>query len=221
MPQTHLDDFRITKFVHACVRIEHRGTVIVIDPGKYAADIEGLEDADAVLVTHEHADHYLPEYLDALDAPVFTIEAVAGHLQVDAPEVFERTTVVRPGQRFEAAGIPITVQGELHEVIHPDLPRLHNAGFLIDLSGTKVFHPGDALTGADEPVDILLLPVSAPWGAARDFIDFARSVGAPRNVAIHDRVASAAGGAYFDGLMHQLLPKEQSYVRLAEGEDLR
>ena len=67
---------RITKFGHACIRIEHDGHTIVVDPGGFTQP-EAVDGADAVLITHEHPDHYLPDHLRATDAPVFTIEAVA------------------------------------------------------------------------------------------------------------------------------------------------
>ena len=41
--------------------------------------------------------------------------------------------------------------------------------------------------------------MSAPWLKASEAVDFARSVGAPRNLAIHDRVYSEAGLGIVDG----------------------
>lgn len=211
---------RITKFGHACVRIEHDGATLVLDPGVFT-DRAALDGADAVLITHEHPDHYLPDHLAAVDAPVLTIDAVATRIREDAPEVFERTTVVAPGQSFEAAGLPVRAVGELHAVIHPDYDRFHNSGYLVTAGTERVFHPGDALTGPGEPVDVLLAPVSAPWLKISEAIDFARAVGAPRNVAIHDRIYSDVGLGFVETHMNAFLPKlGQSYVRLADGEDL-
>jgi hypothetical protein len=52
-------------------------------------------------------------------------------------------------------------------------------------------------------------------------IDFARSVGAARNLAIHDRVYSEAGLGIIDGHMNAFLPDAgQDYVRLADGAEL-
>ena len=211
---------RLTKFGHACVRIEHEGSTVVLDPGMFT-DREALDGADAVLITHEHPDHYLPDHLRAVDVPVFTIDAVAQRIAADAPQVRERTTVVLPEQRLEVAGLPVRVVGELHAVIHPEMPRLRNSGYVLDLGGTRVYHPGDALTGPGEAVDVLLLPVSAPWARASELVDFARAVRAPRNVAIHDRVYSEAGAKIFDGHVNTFLPKEGlEYFRLADGQDL-
>jgi L-ascorbate metabolism protein UlaG (beta-lactamase superfamily) len=184
-------------------------------------DREAIEGADAVLITHEHPDHYLPAHLEATDAPVFTIDAVAAKIREEAPGVAERLTVVAPEERFSVGGVPVRAVGELHAVIHPELPRFHNSGYVFTLGETTVFHPGDALTGPGEQVDVLFTPVSAPWARASELIDFAREVKAPRNVAIHDRVYSEAGSRIFDGQINQFLPKAgQEYVRLADGEDL-
>ena len=69
-------------------------------------DPAAVDGADAVLITHEHPDHYLADNLRATDAPVFTIEAVAAKIREDAPEVAERLTVVAPGSTFDV-GLPV------------------------------------------------------------------------------------------------------------------
>jgi L-ascorbate metabolism protein UlaG (beta-lactamase superfamily) len=208
---------RIIKFGHACVRVEHDGVAVVLDPGVFT-EVGALDDADAVLITHEHADHYLPDHLQATEAPVFTIDAVAAKIREDAPEVAERVTVVAPGEEFDV-GLPVRAVGELHAVIHPEMPRFYNSGYVLTAGDQKVYHPGDALTGPDEQVDLLCVPVSAPWLKASEAIDFARAVKAPRNLAIHDRIYSEAGLGIVDGHMNTFLP-EVEYVRLADGAEL-
>jgi L-ascorbate metabolism protein UlaG (beta-lactamase superfamily) len=209
---------RITKFGHSCVRLEYDGKVVVIDPGMFT-DPEAVDGADAVVITHEHPDHYLPDHLARTDAALFTIDAVATKLREDAPDLGERVTVVSPGDEFDP-GIPAVSVGELHAVIHPDLPRFYNSGYLFTLGDTTVFHPGDALTVPEQPVDVLCVPVCAPWMRAAEGIDFARAVAAPRNLAIHDRIYSEAGLRIVDGQYGLLLPETSSYTRLADGADL-
>lgn len=210
---------RITKFGHACVRVEHDGTTVVLDPGVFT-DVAALDGADAVLITHEHPDHYLPAHLLTTEAPVFTIEAVAAKIRADAPAVAERLTVVTPGQSFDV-GVPVRAVGELHAVIHPEFPRITNSGYVLTLGEQRVYHPGDALTEPGEEVDVLFVPVSAPWMRASEAIEFARAVKAPRNLAIHDRVYSEAGLGIVDGHMNAFLPQAGlDYVRLPDGQDL-
>lgn len=209
---------RLTKFGHACVRIAHDDHVLVLDPGSFTQP-EAVEGATAVLVTHEHADHLDVDHLRATDAPVFTIAAVARAIADAAPDVAERVTVVRPGETFDV-GVPVRAVGEKHAVIHPDYDRFDNSGYLLDLGDQRVFHPGDALTGPDEPVDLLLAPGCAPWLKIGEAIDFARAVGAPRSLAIHDRVYSDLGLGMADQHFRRLLGDDQEWVRLADGADL-
>lgn len=209
---------RLTKFGHACIRIEHDSQVVVVDPGVFT-DPEAVDGATAVLLTHEHPDHTHVETLRRADAPVFTVDAVAALLRESAPDVAERVTTVAPGESFDA-GLPVRAVGELHAVIHPDLPRVHNSGYLLTAGDTTVFHPGDALTAPDEPVDLLCCVVSAPWMKMSEGVDFARSVGAPRTLAIHDKIYSEAGLGIVDGHMQRLLGEGQEYLRLDDGADL-
>ncbi|MCW2819746.1 MAG: fold metallo-hydrolase [Marmoricola sp.] len=210
---------RITKFGHACVRLETEGHVLVLDPGAFT-DPEAVDGATAVLLTHEHPDHYELERLRRTDAPVFTVAGVAAKLRDEAPDVAERVSVVAPGESVDV-GVPVQAVGERHAVIHPELPGLENSGFLLDVEGSVVYHPGDALTVPDRAVDLLLLPVSAPWLKIGECIDFARDVAAPRSLAIHDAIYSDTGLGLADSLLGMFLePREQAYVRLAAGQDL-
>ncbi len=210
---------RITKFGHACVRIEHDGQVLVLDPGAWS-EPQAVDGATAVLVTHEHADHLSLEHLRRTDAPVFTIAAVAGQIAAGDPGVAERVTVVAPDQRFDA-GLPVTAVGELHAVVHPELPRVDNSGFLVEVGGLRVYHPGDAFTEPGLEVDVLLVPVHAPWSKVSEVVDFARGVGAPRSVAIHDGLLNDTGLALVERLVGGLLgEREQAYERVAPGSDL-
>ncbi|WP_278257438.1 MBL fold metallo-hydrolase [Nocardioides convexus] len=102
---------RLTKFGHAAVRIEHDGTTLVLDPGMWS-ERESVDSADAVLITHEHADHYDAENLRATDAPIYTIAAVAAQIRESAPDVAERVTVVAPDETWTIGGIGVRAIGE-------------------------------------------------------------------------------------------------------------
>ena len=210
---------RITKFGHACVRIEHDGTTVVLDPGGFT-EAEAVDGADAVLITHEHFDHLSVDNLRATDAPIYTIAAVEAAIRAESPEVAERVTVVAPGDAFDV-GLPVRAIGEMHAVIHPEFPQIHNSGYLINAGEESVYHPGDALTLPGQPIDVLLLPSSAPWLKASEAVDFARAVKAPRNLAIHDRIYTEVAHHVLETHMNAFLPKEGlAYIRLADGESL-
>ncbi|WP_320775878.1 MBL fold metallo-hydrolase [Streptomyces sp. CRN 30] len=209
----------LTKFGHACVRLEKEGRRLVIDPGGLT-DPRVLEGADAVLVTHEHFDHFSEEALRRAAAArpglrIWTNSSVAKRLDGLGAQV----VVTGEGDAFGAAGFGITVHGAWHAVIHPDVPRIPNVGFLVD--GT-VFHPGDALTVPGTPVGTLLLPVHAPWSTVGDLIDYLREV-APRDAyAVHDGALNDIGTAMVEGFLGERGPGVPARYRcLAAGMSVR
>jgi L-ascorbate metabolism protein UlaG (beta-lactamase superfamily) len=147
----------VRKIGHACVRLEQAGVTMVIDPGSFSAH-DALDGADAVLITHEHADHMVVERLRAAaqrrsDLHIWTSLSVADLLAGAGLHA----EPVAHGDHFRVAdAFDVRVFGERHTIIHPDIPRVRNVGYLID---SVLFHPGDAFVVPEQPVDTLLLPV--------------------------------------------------------------
>ncbi|WP_434403196.1 MBL fold metallo-hydrolase [Streptomyces sp. NBC_01353] len=187
---------KLTKKSHSCVRLEKDGRTLVIDPGGFSEEDSALG-ADVLLVTHEHADHFDEDRLRAgLEsnpaAQIWTLRSVAEKLSAAFPG---RVHTVGHGDTFSAAGFDVQVHGELHAVIHPDIPRITNVGFLVDGS---VFHPGDALTVPDHPVDTLMLPVMAPWSKISEVIDYVREVKPRRAIDVHDALLTDLARPIYD-----------------------
>lgn len=204
----------LTKKTHSCIRLEREGRAIVIDPGGFSED-DAVAGADAILVTHEHPDHFDEARLRAaLEADpaveIWTLRSVAGQLSAAFPG---RVHTVGHGDTFTAAGFEVDVHGELHAVIHPDIPRITNIGFMIDGS---VFHPGDALTVPDRPVDTLMLPVMAPWSKISEVIDYVREVRPRRAIDIHDALLTDLARPIYDAQIGKLGGSDHS--RLVPGE---
>jgi L-ascorbate metabolism protein UlaG (beta-lactamase superfamily) len=205
---------RFLKYSHACVRIERDGAVLVIDPGVFT-ERAALDGVDAVLITHEHFDHIDVEKLaDELSGRpavrVYTHEAVLTKL---AP-LDGAVTTVESGQAFEAAGFRVRAYGGWHAVIHPDLPRVPNLGFLVE---DTLYHPGDSFDvpeGAHP--ETVFVPVSGPWLKLSESVDFVRAIKPRRAYALHDCLLSDAGGQVTDANMSRLAGCE--YARLAPGE---
>ncbi|MET9388593.1 MBL fold metallo-hydrolase [Streptomyces sp. NPDC002928] len=183
---------RITKFGHACVRLEKNGRAIVIDPGVMTPEPDALAGAEAVLVTHEHFDHFDPGRLRGCDSAVYTCAGVARHLSGFG----ERVNVVRDGDSLSVAGFEVLATGDKHHFSHPDVPPVDNVGFLID---GEVFHPGDALTVVDVPT--LLVPGQAPWLMLPDMIGYLRRMTPRRAYAIHDGLINEWGVRVLDDVL--------------------
>lgn len=173
--------------------------------------------ADAVLITHEHVDHLDTGVVrDALERErgleLWTNTTVAAQFA----DLGGRVHAVGHGDTFTVAGFEIHVHGHDHAPIHPDLPVVPNIGFAVD---GKLFHPGDAFTIPDEPVETLLLPISAPWLKSSEMFDYARAVQPKISYAIHDELLNANGIGLIGQLAAILLggAGQAGYARLEPG----
>lgn len=205
---------RLTKKTHACIRLEKDGQTLVIDPGGFSEQDAALG-ADVILVTHEHPDHFDENRLRAAleanpAAEIWTLRSVADQLSAAFPG---RVHTVGHGDTFSAAGFDVQVHGELHAVIHPDIPRITNVGYLVNGS---LFHPGDALTVPGQPVETLMLPVMAPWNKISEVIDYVREVKPQRAFDIHDALLTDLARPIYDRQIGSLGGAE--HARLTPGE---
>jgi L-ascorbate metabolism protein UlaG (beta-lactamase superfamily) len=210
---------KLTKKGHACVALEKDGQTLVIDPGAFSEE-DAAVGADAILVTHEHIDHFDERRLRAaLDtnpaARIWTLAAVAERIADAFPG---RVHTVGEGDTFTAAGFDIEVHGQLHAVIHPDIPRITNVGYVLDGS---VFHPGDALTVPGRPVETLLLPVHAPWNKLAEIVDYVREVAPSRAIDVHDALLSDVAPLVYGRMLGPEGPGiGAEHVRLVPGESV-
>jgi L-ascorbate metabolism protein UlaG (beta-lactamase superfamily) len=194
----------ITRFGHAAILVEVAGQRILIDPGSYTVDDAfGLTGLAAIAVTHQHADHVDVERIGRLIAanPEATLLVEPEtHAKVEA--VGGAWTAVPAGTSTAVGDVQLTALGGRHAVIHEDLPRVGNVGFVITAPGEPtVFHPGDSYETAPEGVDVLAVPMSAPWAKLGETIDFVRRVAPGTAFPIHDNGLSETGyGGYWRNL---------------------
>ena len=202
---------RLTKYGHACVRLDTDGGSVVLDPGVYSPDVD-LDGVTDVLVTHEHADHLdvdrlVPLVRDGLR--LHTNAAFAERLRADhGIEVH----AAGPGESFDVAGLEVRVVGGEHAEIYDGLPGCANVGFVLG----GIYHPGDSVHVPDVEVTTLLLPVSAPWLKLAEALDFVRAVAPARAFPVHDAMLSEIGAAGVDRWVE--LKGGSDYSRLAPGE---
>lgn len=174
---------KITKFGHSCLLVEENGVRILIDPG-CLSDLSGdMTGIDAVLITHEHADHFDVDFLWGIMAQsfvtVYTNAGVGEKLQAENIE-FE---TISDGQVLSIKGVKVEAVGKKHALVYKTLPICDNTGFLI---ADKFFHPGDSLTMSLKPIEILALPVAAPWMNLSEMLDYGLAVKPKVIIPIHD-----------------------------------
>ncbi|MCR2811603.1 MBL fold metallo-hydrolase [Microbacterium sp. zg.Y1090] len=181
---------RVTKHEHACLRLERDGKTLIIDPGSFTLPLTDVRDLVAIVLTHEHPDHWTPDHLDRLlaDAPGTPILAPQG---VAAAAPGYDITVVSPGDTVTVEPFRLTFHGGRHAVIHESIPVIDNVGVMVD---DEFYYPGDSYAvpkGAD--VRLLAAPVGAPWLKIGEAMDFVLAVKPHRAFGTHDMTLSRIG----------------------------
>ncbi len=190
----------ITKYTHACVRVTLGGATLLIDPGTWT-EPEAFDGIDAVLLTHEHADHADIARLSGLTVPIHAPAAASlGKL---------RFVPIEPEATIEVAGVRIRAVGARHGLTFRNLPDVANFGFVVD---ERLYHPGDALALPGGPIETLLIPISGPWLRLNEALEFADRVGADRAIGIHDAMLNERGLATVNGWFERAAGDRYSYV---------
>lgn len=181
---------RVTKHEHACLRVDGDGKTLLIDPGSFTLPLADLTDLVAIVLTHEHPDHWTPKHLDQIlaDAPGTPIFGPAG---VAAAASDYHVTVVAPGETLTVGPFTLSFFGGTHNVIHESIPVIDNVGVLVN---GDFYYPGDSYAVPDG-VDVRLLaaPVGAPWLKIGEAMDFVLAVRPRRAFGTHDMTLSRVG----------------------------
>lgn len=192
---------KIRRLGHAALAVEMGDTRVLIDPGEFSDDEAfDLSNVDALVVTHDHLDHLDVTRTARLIAlnPRIIILAEASALRMLEGLPCE-TRLLLDGGTVNVGGVSLTGTGDTHSAIHVDFPVNGNVGVLVrSADEPTLFHPGDSYQVAPRGVDVLALPMSAPWAKLGETVDFVRRVGPSTVFPIHDRALSDSGyGLYW------------------------
>lgn len=140
---------------------------VYIDPWKIT---NAAHDADVVLITHDHFDHFVLEDLDKVrndKTLVVAPEMLRGKIEGNV-------VIVAPGDAVSCHDVPVEVVKAYN--LHPDRQNFHPAkyggvGYIVTLNGKRIYHTGDT-----DPIpemknvkcDIMLVPVSGTYVCTPD-----------------------------------------------------
>ena len=173
-PADQEDSIMITQLDNAGVMIEADDLRIYVDPIDLNSSFEDL-DADAILVTHPHGDHYQSSTINMLQKestvnvfPANMTEQVSNHDGIG----------VVPGDSVQVGTINITAfymytfPVDIYPASHPR--EANWTSYIIDIDGFTIFHAGDS-KNIDEyeelvgQIDVALLPLGPGCQTMADF----------------------------------------------------
>lgn len=181
---------RVTKWEHAALRVDVEGKTLIIDPGSFTLPLDDLSDVAAIVLTHEHPDHWTPEHLDRIRDAAGDGIRVYGPQGVAAAADGYGVTVVAPGDTVEEGPFTLRFFGGTHALIHETIPLVDNVGVLVN---DALYYPGDSYAVPGVAVSLLAAPLGAPWLRIGDAMDFVLAVAPRRAFGTHDMTLSVLG----------------------------
>ena len=192
---------KLTKFNHACFALTKNNETALVDPGNWSTDITNLPAITAVIITHEHQDHFDHSQLSRI-AKKFPQATVYAHSDITQQITELPARAVAAGDYIHHGEFTFSFYGGDHAIIHPSLPPVANLGVLINQS---VYYPGDSFALPDTPVKTLALPVAAPWMKISEAMDFCTNINASELVfPTHDAILSPQGKTLADTMLGKI-----------------
>ena len=151
---------KIKWFGHASFKITG-WKVIYIDPWK----IQDEDEADIVLISHPHYDHFSLEDLKKITGHETDI-LITPDCQSKLRDINGKVTLVEPGKKYSIKDIIIetTHSYNINKRFHPK--ENDWVGFIINLNNRKIFYAGDTDNVPEIKnlkVDVALIPISGTY----------------------------------------------------------
>ncbi|MFF1877294.1 MBL fold metallo-hydrolase [Leifsonia sp. NPDC058230] len=188
----------VTFWGHSCFMVSSGEDRVLIDPGTFTPRLPTLS-PQAVVVTHVHPDHFDREVLARLveessSRRIFSTAAVAETL---GPAV----TVIDADRCDMVGSLRFEFTSGMHAEILENGPRPENLAVRVN---DQIFYPGDSFSPPGGDVNLLMLPVSAPWLRISDVEKYLHLVRPKWVVPVHTGVLSDDGLKLTMGLVRSL-----------------
>ena len=177
--------------------ISHNKKTIYIDPFQIQKTEHNKNDADIVLISHNHFDHLSIEDLKYVISDNTTLVAAKECFEQLKEIEVKELTYVRPGDKLEIEGIPIEAVRayNTNKKFHPK--EDDKIGFIVTINNQRIYHAGDTdiipeMKSVD--ADIAFVPVSGTYVmTSEEAAQAVNNLIKPRKLAIPMHYGSIVG----------------------------
>ncbi|MCR5294955.1 MAG: MBL fold metallo-hydrolase [Lachnospiraceae bacterium] len=155
----------IDVFTQNSIRIRDNGKIIYIDPFHMQ---ETPRDADLILITHDHYDHFSPEDIAKVSRgdSVLVVPEKMKSKAAEAAALTGRIETVSPNQSYTIAGVSFdTVRA--YNNLKPFHPKSADwVGYILKIDGKRIYIAGDTdftKDARDAACDIALVPIGGTY----------------------------------------------------------
>jgi L-ascorbate metabolism protein UlaG (beta-lactamase superfamily) len=154
---------------HASLLIAHGNEVVYVDPVWGAELYASLPKPTAILVTHQHPDHFDVPTLEGLGAATVGLTSTKTVLDALPASLKSKATLMSNGDKGKIAGMSVEAVPAYNTT--PDRLQYHpkgiGNGYVLTVGGKKIYVAGDtedipemrALSG----IDVAFLPMNLPY----------------------------------------------------------
>lgn len=165
MSSTTIKNVTIERFGHASFKIEGEGMIIYIDPYVLPDKVDYEDQADIILITHEHHNHCSPEAIRAVrksESTTLVPESCTLEFRGDARRISEGDMLIGD-LAIKGIGIEVVPAYNINKSYHP---QGTGVGYIIEIDGLRIYHAGDTdliPQMKDISVDVALLPIGGTY----------------------------------------------------------
>ena len=174
--------------------IDINGKRVMTDPAVFSTGHGEEKNIDLIIITHEHPDHFhlesLKKVLENNPSSLIVTNTAVGKLLDQAKIKYQ---ILEDKNSGTFADVYLEAHGNEHAFIRSGVTIVQNTGYFI---GEDLFYPGDALTNPNKTVNVLALPVNAPWLKIEDVLQYARAINPKTAFSVHDGMLNEFGLAY-------------------------
>lgn len=208
---------RVSKYIHSCLLFEHEGEKLLFDPGGFSfrdgqVTPDVFADVSTVVITHDHPDHLDITALKQIVARSGAMVVGNGEVATKVGQEGIEAAILEEGTRQIGAFTLQATPADHEPILSKETPR--NTAFLVN---SLVLNPGDSFGSpllAFAGVDVLVLPVMAPFLTEPTAFDFARRMRPRQIIPVHDgyakgffrRLRYETYGSFFNEIGIQLHP---------------